>query len=474
MISKNIDENKENLKKLFNDTSDLIFYEFKTKSNRRILISYISGMIDMDILNSDLIKPLKMSLSRGKNIKSDIYISQYIEINNLEDSVIKILSGGVMVFIDEIEVSYVFNIGQWDKRAVDVANNEASIRGPQEAFIEDIIINKTLIRRKIKSKDLVFEDYMLGNITNTDISLVYVKDIVKPEILGELRARLKNINTDAIVDNGNIESFIDDDIHKIFASLSYTERPDSLVGKILEGRIGIICNGSPDVLTIPKLFIENFHTAEDYYIRPQYATFLRIIRFISYIISFTIPAIYLSLILFHKEMIPTDLLVSIAAQREGVPLSSPLETIMMILFFEFLKEASTRLPHTIGEAVTLVGGLVIGQAAAEAGIVSAILVIVVAVSGMAEFLVPKPREMITIYRFILVLIASVAGLYGVSLVLVMIGVKLVSMKSFGIPYMWPIAPWDIQGMKDSILKFPEQSLRTRPDILMSKRNRRRE
>ncbi len=173
-------------------------------------------------------------------------------------------------------------------------------------------------------------------------------------------------------------------------------------------------------------------------------------------------------------MIPTDLLVSIAAQREGVPLSSPLETIMMILFFEFLKEASTRLPHTIGEAVTLVGGLVIGQAAAEAGIVSAILVIVVAVSGMAEFLVLKPREMITIYRFILVLIASVAGLYGVSLVLVMIGVKLVSMKSFGIPYMWPIAPWDIQGMKDSILKFPEQSLRTRPDILMSKRNRRRE
>ena len=473
MISKEIKINKEDLIELFNNTSDLVLYEMKTKSDIDILIGYIDGMIDTEILNSDLIRPLKDSENISEEIISDIYISKYIDIKNLKDSIIKITTGGVIVFIEGLDSSYIFNIGQWSKRAVETASNETSIRGPQEAFIEDIGVNKTLIRRKIKSNNLTFEDSTIGNITNTDISLVYIKGIVKTEVLEELRKRLQNIDTDAIIDSGNIESFIDDDIHRIFASVSYTERPDIVVGKIMEGRIGIICDGSPNVLTLPKLFIENFHTSEDYYIRPQYATFLRVLRVFAFVISFSFPAIYLSLILFHQEMIPTDLLISISAQRENVPLSSPLEVIMMVLFLELLIESSTRLPKTTGQAVTLVGGLVIGQAAIDAGLVSAIIVIVVALSAMAQFTVPKLREMITVYRLILILIASVSGIYGLSLGLIVIVVQLVSIKSFGVPYMWPMAPWDMQGMKDNIFKFPEQDLNIRPNVLTRKNRRKR-
>ncbi|OLS03652.1 spore germination protein [Tissierella creatinophila] len=474
MISEDIIINKINIKELFNNTSDLVLYEFKTVSEISILIGYIDGMIDTDILNSDLIKPLKESKKIGQSIISEVYISKYKEIKDLKQAIRPISTGGVIVFIDGIDSSYTFNIGQWSKRSIDIAQNETSIRGPQEAFIEDIGVNKTLIRRKVKSNNLVFEDYTLGNVTNTDISLVYIKTIVKMEVLEELKSRLQRIKTDKIIDSGNIEQYIDDDISRIFASLSYTERPDILVGKMSEGHIGVLCDGSPNVLTLPKLFIENFHTSEDQYIRPQYATFLRIIRLIAFVISFTFPSVYLSLILFHQEMIPTDLLISIATQREGVPLSSPFEVIMMILFFELLKESAIRLPKSIGQAVTLVGGLVIGQAAIDARIVTATLVIAVAVSGMAEFVVPKLREMITIYRILLVLIASVSGLYGVSLGLVMIGVQLTSMKSFGIPYMWPIAPFDRQGMKDNILKFPMPSLNKRPNVLTPKKSRKRD
>lgn len=474
LISKEININKENLKELFNNTSDLVLYEFKTLSDISILIAYIGNTIDQNILNEDIIKPLKEDLDIKENINSKIFISNYTEIKDLKNSINPMTRGGVILFIEGLDCSYIYNISKWKERDLGTADNETSVRGPQQAFIEEIDVNKSLIRQRVKNNDLIFEDYTIGNVTNTDISLVYIDKIVKPEVLEELRSRILNIDTDAILDGGNIESFIDDNINRIFASLSYTERPDVVAGKIMEGRIGVICDGSPDVLTLPKLFIENFHTAEDQYIRPQYATFLRIIRIIAFIISFTFPAIYLALISFHQEMVPTDLLISIAAQREGVPFSSALEAVIMVIFFELLKESSTRLPKAIGEAVTLVGGLVIGQAAIDAGIVSASLVIAVALSGMAEFVVPKLREMITVYRLIFVLIASVTGLYGVSLGLVMIGVQLVSIKSFGVPYMWPMAPWDMQGMKDNILKFPKQDLNIRPNVLTPKNARKRD
>lgn len=473
MISKNIEENKQSLRVLFNHTSDLVLYEFKVLSNKKALVCYLNGTIDEPSLNEHLLKPLIKDLKSIKDIRSTIYISATLEIKGLNEAIIPLGDGSVILFLDGLDIAYVFNLGQWPKRQVEKPSNEMVIRGPKECFVEDIVVNKTLIRRKIKNNKLVFEDYILGEQTNTSVSIVYIVDIVKPEVLREVKVKLDKIKIDKILDGGNIEGYLDDKPNTLISTIAYSEKPDVVVSKILEGSVAIISDGSPNVLTAPNLFIENLHSAEDYYIRPQLATFLRILRLISLFISVTLPGVYISLILFHQEMIPTELLISIAGQREGVPLSSPFEALFMILFFELLKESGIRLPQAIGESVTLVGGLVIGTAAVEAGIVSAIMVIIVAATGMAEFVNPKLRELTSISRLLFLLLGTTAGLYGITLGLIVVAANMVSLKSFGAPYMWPIAPYEKEGMKDTILKFPIKHLNYRPSATANRKARKR-
>lgn len=473
LISKNIEENKDNLKELFNNTSDLILYEFKTLSNHRALIAYINGTIDKISLNEDVLKPLVEELVSPWDIKSTVYTRINDEIKELKDTIVPINNGLVILFMEGLDFAYTFDLSQWPKRQVEKPTTEMVIRGPKEAFVEDIIVNKTLIRGKIKSNNLIFEDYILGEETNTKVSLVYIKGIVKEGVLEEARYRIEKIKIDAILDNGYIESYIDEKPNRLISTVAFTEKPDIAASKILEGSVGILCDGSPNVLTVPKLFVENLHSAEDYYIRAHYATFLRILRFMAFLASFVIPGVYISLITFHQEMVPTELLISIAGQREGVPLSSPFEALLMILFFELIKESGIRLPEAIGQAVTLVGGLVIGQAAVEAGIVSSTMIIMIASTGMAEFVVPKLRESIPILRLIFLFLGSVSGLYGITSGLVLFTAYLVSMKSFGVPYMWPIAPYDKEGLKDTIGKYSVRKLNYRPEAISNKKRRKR-
>lgn len=473
LISKNIEENKDNLKELFNNTSDLILYEFKTLSNHRALIVYINGTIDKVSLNEDVLKPLVEELVSPWDIKSTVYTRINDEIKELKDTIVPINNGLVILFMEGLDFAYTFDLSQWPKRQVEKPTTEMVIRGPKEAFVEDIIVNKTLIRGKIKSNNLIFEDYILGEETNTKVSLVYIKGIVKEGVLEEARYRIEKIKIDAILDNGYIESYIDEKPNRLISTVAFTEKPDIAASKILEGSVGILCDGSPNVLTVPKLFVENLHSAEDYYIRAHYATFLRILRLMAFLASFVIPGVYISLITFHQEMVPTELLISIAGQREGVPLSSPFEALLMILFFELIKESGVRLPEAIGQAVTLVGGLVIGQAAVEAGIVSSTMIIMIASTGMAEFVVPKLRESIPILRLIFLFLGSVSGLYGITSGLVLFTAYLVSMKSFGVPYMWPIAPYDKEGLKDTIGKYSVRKLNYRPEAISNKKRRKR-
>lgn len=461
-VSKSILINKENLKKVFNNSSDLILYEFDTLSEDGALVAYINGIIDKSDLNDNLLKPLMMDLISIWDFKSTIYKSGTIEITHLEDSVLPITNGSVLLFLENLDFAYIFNFSKWEKRTIDTPPAEMVIRGPKRAFIEDIGTNKTLIRRIIKNNDLVFEEFIIGQQTNTSVTIAYIDGIVIPDVLNELRNRLKKIEVDAILDNEYIEEYIEDRPIRLISTVGFTERPDVAAARILEGNVAILCDGSPNALTVPKLFIENLHSPEDYYTRPKYATFLRFIRLVGFFISFVFPGIYVSLLLYHQEMIPTNLLISIAGQREGVPFSTTLEAFFLIMFFELLKESALRLPNAVGEAVTLVGGLVIGQAAVDAGIVSATMIIVVAATGMAEFVVPAMREVIPIYRLIFLFLGSVAGLYGISMGLIFLLIFLVSMKSFGVPYMWPIAPYDRQGMKDSIIRFPIRRMTYRP------------
>ncbi len=473
MISKNIQDNKNDIKELFNNSSDLIIYEFTTNSREKAFIVYVDGIIDKQILNDDLIKPLMIDLESAEDIKSTIYISPSKEVTELEDCILPITNGHVALFVEGLQTIHMFSIGKWNKRQVEEPTTERVIRGPKQGFVEEIEVNKTLIRRIIKNNNLVFEDYTLGVKTNTIVSLVYLQDVVKQGVLEELRDRINSIEIGGMLENGYIESYISDKPKMLISTISYSEKPDVITGKILEGSIAILCDGSPNALTVPKLFIENLHSPEDYYIKPKFATFLRIIRLISFIISFTLPGIYISLVLFNQEMIPTALLVSIAGQREGVPLSSTLEALIMIIFFEILKESGIRLPKAMGQAITLVGGLVIGQAAVDAGVISATMVIVVAATGLTEFVVPKLREMITIYRIVFLLLGNIAGLYGITFGLIFLVIQLVSTKSFGVPFMWPFAPYDKEGMKAAIRKYSIKELKYRPEVIANKNSLRR-
>lgn len=473
MISQNLQENKMKIKELFHNSSDVVLYEFQTLADDPAMVVYINGFTDKEALNQHILQPMMQDLTSPLDIKSTVSISGIEESNNMDNIIMAITSGNVVLFHEGLEVCFMLNLCSYEKRAVEQSENEQVIKGPKESFVEDIGVNKTLIRRKIRNKDLVFEDMIYGGETNTKVSIVYINGIVNEDILAELKARLKKIEMDAVLDIGYIEEYIDDAPMTMTNTVYNTEKPDVVAGKILEGRIGILCDGSPSVTTLPSLFTENLMVSEDYYLKPSHATYLRIIRVLSFFVSISLAGIYISLINFHQEMIPTQLLISMASQREGVPLPSFLEALLMMLFFELLKEAGLRLPKPVGQTASIVGALVIGQAAVDANLVSAIMVIVVSASGITEFVNPQLKQMIIINRLVLFLFASAFGLYGLACGMIILTFHLVSIRSFGVPYLYPIAPYDKEGMKDFIWRAPMRKMNYRPKYMASKYSRKR-
>lgn len=473
MISENLHENKVKIKEIFNNSSDLVLYEFQTLGDDRAMVVYINGFTDKETLNQKILKPLMKELISPLDIRSIVSISGMEETNNMDDILMAINSGDVVLFHEGLGICYLFNLASYEKRQIEQSQNEQVLKGPKETFVEDIGVNKTLIRRKIRNNNLVFEDMVFGRETNTKVSLVYINGIVNEDILAELKSRLKEIQIDTILDIGYIEEYIDDAPRTMINTIYNTEKPDVVAGKILEGRIGILCDGAPSVSTVPSIFTENLMVSEDYYLKPSQATFLRIIRIISLFTSINLAGIYIALTNFHQEMIPTELLISMARQREGVPLSSFLEAISMMIFFELLKEAGLRLPKPVGQTASIVGGLVIGQAAVDANLVSAVMVIVVSASGITEFVNPQLKQMIIFNRFAMFVFGAAFGLYGLVCGMLILIFHLVSIRSFGVPYLYPIAPYDKEGMKDVIWRAPIRKMNYRPKYIASKYSRKR-
>lgn len=296
--------------------------------------------------------------------------------------------------------------------------------------------------------------------------IVYIKSIVNPKLIEEIRKRLSRIKIDAILESGYIEQFIEDDPNSIFPTISNSERPDKVASKILEGRAAILVDGTPFALVVPMVFIESFQSSEDYYARPFLASIMRRIRFLSYIISTLGPAIYVALTVYHQELIPTQLLISIAEGRERVPFPAILEAFLMIFTFDILREAGVRLPKPVGQTVGIVGALVLGQASVEAGLISPIMVIVVSSTAIASFAVPAQTDSGTVLRYIYLVLAGLAGGFGVIIGLLLTLIHLASLRSFGVPYLWPIAPLNLSGLKDVFIRMPLWSMSKRPEAII--------
>ncbi|MDD3364031.1 MAG: spore germination protein, partial [Syntrophomonas sp.] len=370
---------------------------------------------------------------------------------------------------------FIIDIRHHNERSITQPDNEILVRGPREGFTETLTTNLPLLRRCVKSPNLMFEPMKIGRITATDISVAYIKGIASPDLINEVKQRLQRIDIDGILESGYLEEFIEDNPYSPFPQIMHTERPDRVAAALLQGRIAIFTDGTPFVLIVPAEFTSFLTAPEDYYERFLVGTAIRWIRMVAFAISLVLPSIYIAVTTFHVEMIPTRLLISITSYRQGLPFPTLMEAFMMELTFEILREAGVRLPRSIGQAVSIVGALVIGQAAVQAGIVSPLMVIIVAFTGIASFAFPSYNLGISIrlLRFPLMLLAGLLGLFGMMFGIILISIHVAGLRSLGVPYLSSLAPLHLTDLKDVLVRAPWWAMDERPAGI-SKINRRRQ
>ncbi|KIL48221.1 spore germination protein [Jeotgalibacillus soli] len=444
-----------------------------------IAIGYVEGLVEEQSVNDFLIKSIlnndDIEVKNGEEIlnkieKDIIALGSIERVNDWEKLFQSMLSGKTIILIDGSSEAISANTRGGEKRSILEPSTQNTIRGSRESFTEAIGTNIALVRRIINNPNLWIEPRKLGTITQTDVSVMYINGIVKDEIVEEVRKRLDNIKLDSILESGYIEQMIQDQTMTTFPTIFHTERPDMVAGNLLEGRVAIFINGTPFVLLAPAVFIQFFQTPEDYYIRSDIATATRFLRVITFFISLMGPAIYVAATTFHQEMIPTQFLLIIAAQRDVVPFPAFVEALIMEVTFEILREAGIRMPKIIGPTISIVGALVIGQASVQAGIVSPAMVIVVSITAIASFATPSFPMAISIrlIRFLFMLCAATFGFYGIVLAFITLLAHLCGLRSFGVPYMSPLTPFIPENAGDTIFRRPWWDLRERPRLIGSK------
>jgi spore germination protein KA len=386
-----------------------------------------------------------------------------------------LLKGTCLVVISGAPKVLWISASQTSHRNVSEPLTESTVRGPQEGFTEDIATNLSLLRKRIKNVHLHIEQMTVGTETNTSMALLFLDHLAPESVIEEMRRRLSLIHTDSILDSSYVEEWIQDRTYSPFATLLSTERPDIVAAHLLEGRVALLVDGGPIALVAPITFFQFFIAPEDYYQRADIATLLRWIRFLSFMLSVFVPALYVAVVSFHQELLPHSLLISIAAQREGVPFPAFVEASIMMVTFEVLREAGLRMPRIAGQAISIVGALVLGQAAVTAGLVSTAMVIVVAITAISNFVVPSYSFGITqrLLQFFYMILAGALGLFGVLCGVLLTIVHLASIKSFGIPFLSPVAPTVLSDWKDILVRVPRPWMDTYPQMNGTKRRRRR-
>lgn len=391
-------------------------------------------MINKDLLDRDMVKVIKDADSRKNLI--DIVNTGQVNTKSIDDSfTLDVLNGDIVIISSQEQNLLVCDLKGWAQRSIETPDSENIIRGPKESFTETLRVNTSMIRRKVKNKNLVFENIIIGKQTNTDLVIGYIKGIIDEQVILDIKSKLQTIDADSILESGYVEQYLEEDSLSPIPTIGYTQKPDIAAAKMLEGRAIIICDGTPYVLTIPHLFIENIQTSEDYYNRQPLAIFLRIIRTSALLISLLLPGFYVAVTTFHQEMIPSILLKTIASSSVNVPFPKGFEAFLMLFIFEILKESGTRLPKPVGSAVSIMGALVIGEAAVNAGIIGPPVVIVISLTALASFIIPTLWEFMTIYRLLFLIMGSIMGLIGITALGMVLLAKLIATNSFGVPYM---------------------------------------
>lgn len=469
------DDVNKNIERLLNElgnSSDVSFrmVESPHQNMLKAAVIHLDGLADENIINENIMTPLIQWFKESnqvvtveeieEQIPQMLTVSQLTIKENWHEFVSAVLTGDTVILMNGSSKIFIGTTKKLQSRAVTEPTSQTVVRGPKDSFTENLRTNTSLIRARIQDSNLRLDSMKIGSVTHTDIGIMYIQGNADERIVEEIKERLKGIEVDGILESNYIEEFIRDDRTTIFPLLLNTERPDAVVGNLLEGRIAIIVQGTPFVLIAPAIFSQFFQSPEDYYQNYYIASFLRILRFGSFFLSMYASAIYLALITHHQGLIPNTLMVSLMAQRERVPFPAIVEILVMELAFEMLREAGIRMPRAIGPAVSIVGALILGQAAVEAGFVSAAVVIIVAISAISNFTLPSTSIVNAArgFRFILILISAFIGLYGILLMTLCIWLHISSLRSFGVPYFSPFAPFDFKEQKDTLARFSLPSL----------------
>lgn len=473
-LGPSLSDNLKLLKQELGQNPYIIYRYFQIADSTKAALVYVNGLVDKTVLNESILHPLMYDTRLLQNVPAkvppdiDILGSSLLAICEVEKAgllaeiIEGCLSGQTALLVNGSRQALLLSTQGWKTRAISEPLTEAVVRGPRESFTETILTNIALLQRKIKNPALTLEKLKVGRQTRTEVCIAYLKGIANPGLIAEIKARLGRIDVDAILESGYIEQYIEDNPYSPFATIANSEKPDVVAAKLLEGRAAILVDGTPFVLTVPMLFIESFQSSEDYYSRPFYTGIIRMLRFVAFAVSVLGPAVYVALTTFQQEFIPTALLLTMAAAREGVPFPAVVEALIMGIAYELLREAGIRLPRPVGQTISIVGALVIGEAAVSAGIIGAPMVIVVSLTAIASFVVPAQTDVQSILRIGLLILAAVMGPFGIAIGLLMILIHLCSLRSFGSPYLAPLAPLIPGDLKDSFVRAPLYSMIKRP------------
>lgn len=463
---------------LLGDNDDFVSRSFHLFGTHPACLFYFASLVNSETINREVLKPLmntpphadsfppRMSQLKEMMLRDQLYFAECEWVDDFSTMIEALMRGSSVILIDGIHAALLLHTRNFEQRTIDEPKTEQVIRGPRDGFNERLDTNLALLRYRLPTEQLKVKTMKIGRMTKTKVAVCYLEGLTNPDLLQEVLRRLSKIDTDGILDAGNLEQYISDNRWTPFPLLQSTERPDKTVAALLEGRVAILTDGSPFALLAPVLFSVFYQVASDYIEKSLVASFLRLSRFVAIIFSLIFPSLYVSIISFNPELIPTDFAVAVAGGRYGVPFPAVVEVLVMEIAMEVLREATIRMPQQVGGALSIVGVLVVGEAAVQAGFASPITVVVIALTTIGSFATPAYDAALAlrILRFFLVILAGMFGLYGVMAGLILITNHLLSLKSFGVPYFSPVIPFNFRGLKDSLFRSQLWHLSRRPEM----------
>ena len=467
-------QNKEYVENKFKDWGDIVKREFPVGEKRevKVYIVYIDNMVNRTMLEEEIIKNFIVNV-RISNPKDNVDFSDPYELlvnggvttadikqaKDIDEAVLEVMSGNTLVLIENTDKILVISSKGFPKRGVDKPETEIAVQGPQEAFAESIRTNTVLIRRRIRSTDLKCVQKKIGRISQTDVAVMYMENIADKRLVKKVEDMLENIDVEMIYDSGFLEQYLEENEYSPFPQIQLTERPDKVAAELVEGRIAVVVGTSPFVILLPTVLASFYQASEDYYQRWEIMTFIRIIRYIAGFMAFALPGLYIATTLYNPSMLPTELVLTMAQARQNVPLPTVVEIVILELIFEALREAGIRVPSSIGSTLGIVGGIIIGQAAVEANLVSPMAVIIISITAICSFSIPN-IALTSAYRLIkyfVIFMSAAAGLFGFVSALILVLLHMVSLKSFGVCYVAPFSGVNegrYDKLKDTVFRFP--------------------